>query len=111
MHPGLFADWSEDRRFRRTMTGCAEGQSGHESSSLRAPMGELLFIVSRADPKTYTYLKNAMASEGVAVITDRRNGDRRRVHQTTASDRRNGDRRRRDVTADLQIYGWAVVRR
>src|SRR5215831_10296699 len=36
--------------------------------------------------------------EGVAVIMDRRNGDRRRVHQTTALDRRNGDRRQRDVT-------------
>jgi len=74
-------------------------------------MGELLFIVSRADSKTFTYLKGAMASEGVAVIMDRRNGDRRRVHQTTALDRRNGDRRQRDVTADLQMYAWAVVRR
>ena len=110
MYPGPFADWAEDQRFRRPIRGRAEDR-GHQSSSLRAPMGELLFIVSRADSKTFTYLKGAMASEGVAVIMDRRNGDRRRVHQTTALDRRNGDRRQRDVTADLQMYAWAVVRR
>jgi len=55
----------------------------------------LLFIVSRDESRTYTYVKRALAKERIDVIIDRRNGDRRR----------------RDVAKDLETSGWALVRR
>lgn len=58
-------------------------------------MAALLFIVSRDESRTYTYVKRALAKERIDVIIDRRNGDRRR----------------RDVAKDLETSGWALVRR
>ena len=58
-------------------------------------MAALLFIVSRDESRTYTYVKHALAKERIDVIIDRRNGDRRR----------------RDVAKDLETSGWALVRR
>lgn len=60
----------------------------------------MLFIVSRYDTRTYSYLIRAMVPEDVDVVLDRRNGDRRRARHVTVSERRNGDRRPRDVTTD-----------
>jgi hypothetical protein len=73
-------------------------------------MAGSLFIVSRTKPGTYAYMKLVSESEDV-VLFDRRNGDRRRLHQRVTSERRRGERRRRDVTTDLQKSGWALVRR
>ena len=73
-------------------------------------MAGLLFIVSRTKPGTYAYMKLVSQSDDV-VLFDRRNGDRRRVHQRVTSERRHAERRRRDVTTDLQKSGWAQVRR
>ena len=120
MDPRLFAEWAEmDDRLRRIISARADGELAHggagDASGRRAtwaPTGELLFVVSREDTKTFAYLKHAMEPEGVVdVVLDRRNGDRRRVRQSTLPDRRNGCRRRRDLTADLKVYGWALVHR
>src|SRR2546428_10836745 len=53
------------------------------------------------------------ASETVDVILDRRAEERRRfpLRERRAVERRREDRRQRDITKDLQTYGWAVGRR
>ena len=108
MDPRLFAEWAEmDERLRRTISPRAEDSHAGGVPSRY----ELMFIVSRADAKTYTYLRRTMASAGVAVVLDRRTGERRRGRQATEPDRRNGDRRRQDVTPELRSYGWALVHR
>ena len=73
-------------------------------------MASVLFIVSCAKPGTYTYMKLVSENEDV-VILDRRNVDRRRIHQRVTPERRHVERRRRDVMTDLQKSGWALVRR
>jgi len=75
-------------------------------------VARLLVIVSRTEPSRITYLKHAFASETTDVIRDRRAEKRRRfpLRERAAAERRRGDRRQRDVTEDLQTYGWAVVR-
>ena len=73
-------------------------------------MAEMLFIVSRTKPGTYAYMKLVSECEDV-VFVDRRNGDRRQIHQSMRIERRHGERRRRDVTTDLQKSGWAQVPR
>jgi len=65
-------------------------------------MASLLVIVSRTEPSRLTYLKHVFASEAVEVILDRRVDERQRLGLV--------DRRQRDITKDLQTYGWAVVR-
>jgi hypothetical protein len=72
-------------------------------------MAGLLFIVSRTKPGTYAYMKLVRESED-EVLFDRRNGDRRRIHERVANERRYGERRQRDVTTDLQKSGWVLVR-
>jgi hypothetical protein len=76
-------------------------------------VARLLVIVSRKEPSRTTYLKHVFASETVDVMLDRRAEERRRfpLREQTAVERRRGDRRQRDITKDLQTYGWAVVRR
>ena len=75
-------------------------------------MAPLFFIVSRGEPKTYTYIKHAFADgEGDArVILDRREHERRRSQTLRQTDRRHVERRHSDVTSELQSMGWAVVR-
>ena len=41
-------------------------------------MADLVFIVSRAEPKHYLYLKHEFADESSDVVLDRRAGERRR---------------------------------
>ena len=76
-------------------------------------MARLLVIVSRNEPSRTTYLKYVFASETVDVILDRRAEERRRfpLRERRAVERRREDRRQRDITEDLQTYGWTVVRR
>ena len=71
-----------------------------------------ILIVSRTEPSRFTYLKHVFASETVDVILDRRVEERRRLrlHKGAAAERRYEDRRQRDVTKDLQTYGWALSR-
>ena len=57
-------------------------------------MASLLFIVSRTKPGTSNYMKLVSESE-LDVILDRRQMDRRRIHQRATPERRHGERRRR----------------
>ena len=74
-------------------------------------MADLVFIVSRTEPKQYFYLKHAFADESRDVVLDRRLGERRRSLRPPLNERRHIDRRHRDVTRELQSSGWALVRR
>ena len=75
-------------------------------------MASLLFIVSTTQPGTYAYLKYGVARRKGDVILDRRHENRRRnrTHLDAATlERRYGDRRHRDITKELQAFGWTVV--
>ena len=74
-------------------------------------MARLLLIVSAAEPARYTYLKHVFGSETADVILDRRVEERRQLVKRVVPERRRGDRRERDLTKDLQTFGWALVRR
>ena len=76
-------------------------------------MADLVFIVSRTEPKTYGYIKHVFADENrdVRVILDRRGRERLRRLRPLPTERRHMERRHRDVTEELQSSGWAVVRR
>ena len=74
-------------------------------------MADLIFIVSRAAPKRYFYLKHVYADESRDVVIDRRDGERRRSQRPPRVERRHVDRRHRDITRELESAGWALVRR
>ena len=74
-------------------------------------MADLLFIVSRTEPKRYMYLKYVYADERRDVILDRRQGERRRGQGQPPTERRHGERRHRETARELQSHGWTLVRR
>jgi len=77
-------------------------------------VNRMLIVVSPARPAQYAYLKHAFEKEAIAVIFDRRAGERRQLAamDRARSERRRGqDRRQRDITKDLQRFSWAIVRR
>ncbi len=74
-------------------------------------VARLLLIVSRTNPAQYAYLTRLFGSKTVDVILDRRVGEERQSQERAAAERRRMDRRERDITKDLQIFGWALVRR
>ena len=74
-------------------------------------MASLLIIVSRTNPAQHTYLKHVFGSQTEDVILDRRVGERRQHPARVAAERRRIERRQRDISQDLQISGWALVRR
>ena len=74
-------------------------------------MADLIFIVSRSEPKQYLYLKHFWADEGRDVVLDRRIGERRRSLRPPPVEKRHIERRCRDITGELQSSGWAFVRR
>jgi len=78
--------------------------------STKAGAARLLLIVSRTEQLRYTYLKYVFDGETGDVIVDRRVGERRRRQEPAAVEKRRGDRRERDITKDLEISGWALVR-
>ena len=69
-----------------------------------------LLIVSRTEPGRYEYLQYVFDSETGEVILDRRLVERRHREAPVSAERRRSDRRQRDVTADLRVFGWALVR-
>ena len=69
-----------------------------------------LLIVSRSQQERYAYLRYIFDSETGDVILDRRVRDRRGRRESAPAERRLGERRQRDVTSDLQAFGWALVR-
>ena len=68
-------------------------------------MADLVFIVSRTEPKHYLYLKHEFADESRDVVLDRRAGERRRSQRPQPTERRHMQRRHRDVTWELQSSG------
>ncbi len=74
-------------------------------------MADLVFIVSRTEPKHYLYLKHEFADERSDVILDRRVGERCRSQRPLPIERRHMQWRHRDVTWELQSSGWTVARR
>jgi len=78
---------------------------------LGAIVADLVFIVSRTEPRQYLYLKHVFADESSDVVLDRRMRERRRSLRAPPIERRHIDRRQRDVTGELQSSGWALVRR
>ena len=77
----------------------------------KATVSRQLLIVSRSERERYAYLQYVFDSETGDVILDRRGQERRRRDEPVSAERRRGDRRQRDITTDLQIFGWALVRR
>ena len=69
-----------------------------------------LLIVSSTEPARYEYLQYVFDSETGEVILDRRLVERRHREAPVSAERRRSDRRQRDVTADLRVFGWALVR-
>jgi len=51
-------------------------------------MADLVFIVSRTEPKQYLYLKHVFADESRDVVLDRRMGERRRSLRPPPMERR-----------------------
>lgn len=75
-------------------------------------MSRLLFVVARAEPARYEYLRDAFATEeAVEIVFDRRVGQRRQGQRTRQPERRRRDRRARDVSHELGRLGYALVRR
>ena len=73
-------------------------------------MPQLVFIVARHRPKLHEYLQQEFAGNAeVAVIVDRRLGERRLSEIEHNPNRRGPDRR--DALADerLRSMGWAIV--
>jgi len=87
-----------------------EGRGPMPVGSTKAGAARLLLIVSRTEQLRYTYLKYVFDGETGDVIVDRRVGERRRRQEPAAVEKRRGDRRERDITKDLEISGWALVR-
>ena len=73
-------------------------------------MSRLLLVVVREEPRRYAYFKHTYSSDTVEVIVDRRMSERRRGESRVGLDRRQASRRRRDLSPDLQTFGWALVR-
>jgi hypothetical protein len=71
----------------------------------------MLLVVSRTEPGRYRYLNHVFGGDSVEVIFDRRVVERRQRLERVGVEQRRGDRRQRDVTKDLQAFGWALVRR
>src|SRR4029450_6919316 len=78
----------------------------------RQPVGSrLLVIVSRDAPGRFAYLKHLYGNETVEVIVDRRVRERRRRYQLVVNERRWQGRRRRNLSEELDNFGWTLVRR
>jgi hypothetical protein len=73
-------------------------------------MAQLLFIVSRHRPKLQEYLQREFAgNDEVAIIVDRRLGERRLREVDRAPERRQTDRRQALADERLRAMGWAIV--
>ncbi len=73
-------------------------------------MARKLIIVARQHPDLYHYLRKRFAEPRIAVILDRRLGERRRQTVNVAAERRRRDRRsRRDIDARLHSGSHVIV--
>ena len=73
-------------------------------------MNPLLFVIDPDRPDLFAMLHSEFEdAPNVAVVFDRRIGERRRGPNTTrVDDHRRGDRRRQ--ATELQPLGWALIR-
>ena len=89
----------------RQMNGHVCGHSG-AATKAGGRMARYLFLVSRHHPRLYEYLIERFHDDpNVAVVLDRRSGERRARVQSVPAERRVGDRRRRrSPAADLNMW-------
>ena len=75
-------------------------------------MASVLMIVARDRPDLYDRLRQEFNGDrAVAVVLDRRFGERRReIVEAATSEQRQRERRRRDVDDGLQRLGWTTAR-
>jgi hypothetical protein len=74
-------------------------------------MARFLYVIARDRLDLLERLKEEFAQEpDVAVVKDRRQGERRRESHIHVPERRSGDRRRRpDLDRDLPAVGWFLT--
>jgi hypothetical protein len=73
-------------------------------------MGRRLIVVAREEPDLFDYIRrDQFGDDSVVVISDRRQGDRRRAPRDVDHDRRRTDRRRCDIQDLLRVHGWGEV--
>jgi hypothetical protein len=63
-----------------------------------------LYVVNRVQ-------RHFKSADRVEVIIDRRRGQRRAAAAPVPGDRRAQDRRQQDISAELALIGWTIVRR
>jgi len=74
-------------------------------------MPVILMIVARDRPDLYDRLRKEFGKDrAVAVVLDRRFGQRRRTRATVPEEQRRVERRNRDIEDDLRRLGWATTR-
>jgi len=74
-------------------------------------MAAVLMIMARDRTELYERLRQEFANDrAVAVVLDRRFGQRRRAALAVTAEQRRAERRRRDIDDDLRILGWATAR-
>jgi hypothetical protein len=74
-------------------------------------MKRLMYVVARHEPKLYRkFVKAYSNSEHIEVILDRRVAQRRVHDERRRPERRHDDRRWHDITKNLRVIGWAMVR-
>ena len=73
-------------------------------------MGRRLIVVAREEPDLFDYIwRDQFGDDNVVVISDRRQGDRRRSPRDVDHDRRHTDRRQCDIDDLLRVHGWGEV--
>ena len=88
------------------------GGSAHAPAHRGTPPGPRhLFIVSRHNPHLASYLRlHFLPETEVAVLVDRRQGERRRVVAAATPDRRRGNRRSRpEADREVHLTSYALV--
>ena len=110
------ATWTPAARFLKLVSEAeAPRGNGRKTLSRRAAedaaITKHLLIVARHRRELYDQIKRAFAGhETVQVVLDRREGERRRRKEPTASDRRAADRRARSgIDEQLRTIGWSLV--
>jgi hypothetical protein len=74
-------------------------------------MPSVLMIVARDRTELYERLRQEFANDrAVAVVLDRRYGQRRRASLAVTAEQRRAERRRRNVEEELRSLGWATTR-
>jgi hypothetical protein len=74
-------------------------------------MDRLLFLVARDQPDLWDQLNKEFSGRDVAVVVDRRRGERRRAEGSSADNRRQSERRESaEVDREVRSRGFSVIR-